>query len=323
MCHTEAINSKQLRLWLQKNKRFCPKCNSQHTKRNGHFRSKQRFLCKNCGRQFLSKSRKDILQKVLWKKYIWERQTARQLAARYGKSAKWIRQQLDEFQVRKKSFRSCDVVIVADMTFVKRTFGICVFRSPYLKKNLDWKMALTETANVYHEVRWRIERQGFKIQAAVIDGRPGIIDVFRDVPVQMCHFHQIAIMTRYLTARPKLTAGQILRHIALRIPKSNEDEMNRLLADWYKQWHIFLKEKTFNPITRRWFYAHKRLRSAYRSICRNLPLLYTYQKYPEFNIPNTTNSLDGTFSHLKDMLRIHRGLSKRKKLKMIDEILSK
>jgi len=273
--------------------------------------------------QFLTKSRKSYLQKALWRKYVWERQTVKQLAVKYGKSEKWIRQQLDEYQVRKKSVRPCDVVIVADMTFVKRTFGVCVFRSPHLKKNLDWKTALTETAVVYHELRWQIEQKGFEIQAVVIDGRPGIIDVFWDVPVQMCHFHQIAIMTRYLTARPKLVAGQMMRHIALRIPKSNEDEMNMLLAEWYKQWHDFLKEKTYNPITRRWFYTHKRLRSAHRSICRNLPILYTYQKYPELNIPNTTNSLDGTFSHLKDMLRIHRGLSKRKKLKMIDEILSK
>lgn len=263
------------------------------------------------------------MQKVLWRRYVWERQTTNQLATRYGKSAKWIRQQLDEYRVEKKSIKPCDPVIVADMTFVKRTFGVCVFRSPHLKKNLGWKAALTETANVYHQVRWDIERQGFKVQAAVIDGRPGICDVFWDVPIQMRHFHQIAIMTRYLTARPKLAAGQTLRHIALQIPKSNEDEMNRLIAGWYKQWHDFLKEKTYNPITRRWFYTHKRLRSAYRSICRNLPLLYTYQKYPELNIPNTTNSLDGTFSHLKDMLRIHRGLNKRKKLKMIDEILSK
>lgn len=209
------------------------------------------------------------------------------------------------------------------MTFVKRTFGVCIIRAPHLKKNLDWQVDITETANLYRELRWRVERKGFKIQAAVIDGKPGIINVFWDVPVQMCHFHQIQIMTRYLTTRPKLAAGQTLRYIALKIPKSNEDEMNRLLADWYKQWHDFLKEKTYNQITKRRFFTHRRLRAAYRSICKNLPLLYTYQKYPELDIPNTTNSLDGYISHLKDKLRIHRGLKRQRKLKMIDEVLSK
>lgn len=209
------------------------------------------------------------------------------------------------------------------MTFVKRTFGVAVIRSPHLKKNLVWMTALKETALVYHELLWQLEKKGFEVQAAVIDGKPGLIDVFWTVPIQMCHFHQIAIMTRYLTTRPKLPASQTLRRIALKIPRSDEDKMKKLLDNWYKKWKDFLKEKTFNPETKRWFYIHKRLRSAYRSITRNLPILYTYQKYPELNIPNTTNSLDGTFSHLKDMLRIHRGLKKERKFKLIDEILSK
>lgn len=264
-----------------------------------------------------------MLRKVLWKKYVWKRQTAGQLAKEYQKSEKWIRQQLDKFPVKKSAVKPCSAVIVSDMTFVKRAFGIAVIRAPHLKRNLVWKMSLTENAVVYYELRWQLEKRGFKIQAAVIDGRPGLIEVFRDVPVQMCHFHQTAIMTRYLTARSKLTAGRILRHIALMVPVSTEDEMSELLNDWYEKWKSVLNEKMYNPETKKWSYAHRRLRSAYRSITRNLPLLYTYQRYPELKIPNTTNSLDGTFSHLKDMLRIHRGLKKNRKLKMIDEILSK
>ena len=133
----------------------------------------------------------------------------------------------------------------------------------------------------------------------------------------------MSIITRYLTTRPKLPAGQTLRHISLNIHRSTEDEMNRLLNEWYQRWEHFLKEKTFNSQTKRWHYTHKRLRSAYRSIKKHLPLLYTYQRLPDLNIPNTTNSLDGSFSHLKDMIRIHRGLKQKQKLKMIDEILSK
>lgn len=245
------------------------------------------------------------------------------MATEYGRSESWVRQQLDGYVFKKPHLQACPVVIVADMTFVKRTFGIAVARAPHLRKNLAWKMSLTENAEIYRELRWQLWTQGFEIEAAVIDGRPGLIEVFADVPIQMCHFHQMQIMTRYLTTRPKLVAGQTLRHIVLCIPRSNEDEMREVLDIWHEKWKEFLKEKTFNPETKRWFYTHRRLRSAYRSITRNLPLLYTYQKYPELAIPNTTNSLDGTFSHLKDMLRIHRGLKKNRKLKLIDEFLSK
>lgn len=228
-----------------------------------------------------------------------------------------------KYVVRKPIIKSYPVVIVADMTFVKRTFGVAVIRAPQLKKNLVWKMSLVENASIYRDLRWQLWQKGFELQAAVIDGKPGLFEVFWDVPIQMCHFHQIAIMTRYLTTKPKLPASQTLRQIAFQITKSNEDEMKEALNAWHKQWHEFLKEKTFNPETKHWFYTHKRLRSAYRSLNRNLPILYTYQKYPELNIPNTTNSLDGTFSHLKDMLRIHRGLKKNRQLKVIDEVLSK
>ncbi len=271
----------------------------------------------------MNKSRESVFQKVLWKKYVWQRQTIKQLGEEYQRSEKWIRQQLDKFIVKKPVIKPYSVVIAADMTFVKRTFGVAVIRAPVLKKNLVWKMSLIENAAIYRDLRWQLWKQGFEIKAVVIDGKPGLIEVFWDVPIQMCHFHQIAIMTRYLTTRPKLPAGQILRQIAPCLSKSNEDKMKESLITWYEHWKEFLKEKTFDPETKRWFYTHKRLRSAYRSISRNLPILYTYQKYPELKIPNTTNSLDGTFGHLKDMLRIHRCLKKNRKLKLIDEILSK
>ena len=170
--------------------------------------------------------------------------------------------------------------MVADVTFWGRMYGFIVFRAPSLKKNLYYKLIPYETIYEYALGRTVLEQKGFRIAAIVLDGRPGVRNIFSDIPVQMCHFHQMQIMTRYLTTRPKLIAGQILRHIALCIPKSNEAEMKEVLDTWHEEWKDFLKEKTYNPETKRWFYTHKRLRSTYRSITRNLLLLYTYQKYP-------------------------------------------
>jgi hypothetical protein len=209
------------------------------------------------------------------------------------------------------------------MTFCKREFGICVLRSPHLKKNLVWQPARRETKDIYHSCRFELEKQGFEVQAVVLDGKPGIKEAFWDVPIQMCQFHQIAIVTRYLTTRPKLEAGQELRRIAMTLPHTEECFFEKELDAWYNKWELFLKEKTYNPETKHWFYTHKRLRSAYRSLKDNLGILFTYQKYPELNMPNTTNSLDGTFSHVKSLLRIHRGLKTRRKIKLINEILSK
>jgi hypothetical protein len=55
----------------------------------------------------------------------------------------------------------------------------------------------------------------------------------------------------------------------------------------------------------------------------NLPYLFTYQKHPDLNIPNTTNSLDGCFAYLKELVKVHKGSKKSLKRKIIEEILWK
>jgi hypothetical protein len=51
-----------------------------------------------------------------------------------------------------------------------------------------------------------------------------------------------------------------------------------------------------------------------------MPYLFTYHRHPD--MPNTTNSLDGLFAHVRDKLRLHRGLRWDRKLKLIDELLN-
>ena len=41
----------------------------------------------------------------------------------------------------------------------------------------------------------------------------GLIQSFPDIPVQMCQFHQCAIIRRYLTKKPKLQAAKALLEI--------------------------------------------------------------------------------------------------------------
>ena len=147
---------------------------------------------------------------------------------------------------------------------------------------------------------------------------------FPNIPIQMCQFHQIAIIKRYLTSNPKILASQQLKQIAELLPKTTEKKFQTLLDAWYFRWSDFLKEKTSVVDTKRWFYTHKRTRSAYRSLRTNLPYLFTYQKLSKkykIKLPNTNNSLEGSFAHLKDKVRLHRGLKLNRKLKLINQIL--
>ena len=186
-----------------------------------------------------------------------------------------------------------------------------------------WQEIIYENSDVYWKGRTELEKQGFVIQAVIVDGKRCLKSVFLDLPIQMCHFHQVAIVTRYLTRRPKLEAGKELKKITSLLTKSDEEKFSELLNSWFEKWKEFLKERTVNSETGKWFYTHKRLRSAYRSLKTNLPYLFTHQKYPELNIPNTTNSLDGSFSNFKSLLRIHKGLRRARRYKVICEILGK
>lgn len=157
--------------------------------------------------------------------------------------------------------------------------------------------------------------------AVVLDGRTGIPSVFKDIPVQICQFHQWKIVRKYLTLRPKLESHKALLKIAGRIAKSTEVEMRFALEQFAVEYGRDLDEHVICTCCNRKKYVHRKLRSAYRSLTTNLSFLYTYQTYPELNIPNTTNSADGTFSALKSHVNAHRGLRFDRRFKMIRSYL--
>ncbi len=126
----------------------------------------------------------------------------------------------------------------------------------------------------------------------------------------MCHFHQKRIINRYITLRPKLEASQKLKKIVARLKYSNEERFTKALDIWHIKYKDFLDEITIHPDTGNQSFTHKKLVAAHRSLRRNLPYL------------STTNSLEGgVFSPLKILIKIHRGLSKSLKLKIVDDYL--
>jgi hypothetical protein len=235
-----------------------------------------------------------------------------------------VRKQLDTISVPKQDLIPHPTVIIADTTFWGRHYGVCVFRAWPLAKNIWWNEVASELMAHYRYGRAILEEKGWIIKAAVVDGRRGFFNVFNDIPVQMCQFHQIKIVTKYLTRRPKTEAGRALRKLVLTLTKTDEPTFTAALADWYAKYGDFINEKTVSTFSNgktKWHRTHKNVYSAYHSLETNLPYLFTYQKYPELNIPNTTNSLDGSFSALKKKLGVHHGLRRDRRYKVISKLL--
>lgn len=281
----------------------------------------QRYSCQNCGKKFQSQRRKQRLAKKIWHDHVWKRQTVSDLTETYQCGEKTIRRKLDEVKLKKKKpIESQKVVAVFDATHLGEQ-TLLMARAPVIKVNLGAAWIESETKEAYAGLRFNIKQKGFDLLAVVLDGRRGIPTVFRDIPVQICQFHQLQIVRRKLTLRPETEAGQELLQITFTIAKTTEINLQKQLTDWYKKYKTFINEKTYIIGTRRWRYTHRRVRSAYQSLNRNLPYLFTYQKFPDLNIPNTTNSLDGYWSRLKNLLSAHRGKSKERIMKMTEEIL--
>lgn len=135
----------------------------------------------------------------------------------------------------------------------------------------------------------------------------------------MCHFHQKKIIQRYITMRPKLEASKDLKKIVSRLTHTTENNLTKKLDEWYEIYKVFLDEKSISSTTGELHYTHPRIRAAYRSLRTNLPYLFTYKNYRKLHIQNTTNALEGgVFSHMKNMISLHRGLSKSLKLNLVD-----
>jgi len=208
-------------------------------------------------------------------------------------------------------------VVIIDATYFSRRNGLLVARDPLKKENLHAHEIVSETKEEYWQARVDLEQLGYTLLAVVLDGRTGIPRVFEGLPVQICHWHQWQIVRRKLTLKPKLPAHQALFSIGRQIGSVTEEKLEKLLTVFEKLFRKDLNEKTYTWGTNRSRYTHAKLRSAYDSLRRNLPHLYTYQKYPELKIPNTTNSLDGSFNALKSHINVHRGLNQKRRSKII------
>lgn len=237
-----------------------------------------------------------------------------------------MRERLDAISVSLPNLTPRLIVLIVDTTFWGRTYGVCVFFAHTLKRAIWWHEVAGERMAHYRYGRQILESKGWTFLAVVVDGRRGFIKVFEGCLIQLCQFHQMKQVTRYLTRRPQTEAAQELWKLTLTLTETDEATFTKALEAWHATWGAFIEEKTVNTFVTgktKWFYTHKKTLSAYRSLKNNLPYLFTYQKYPKLNIPNTTNALDGSFSALKKKLAVHHGLRKDRRFKVISELLKR
>jgi transposase-like protein len=213
-------------------------------------------------------------------------------------------------------------VLIMDTTYFW-DIGIMVFKDSHSKKILHYELVKNETNAVYRKWVQELQNKGWKIEAIVCDGKKGLLSGFTEdgIPTQMCHFHQAAILRRYITKKPILEANKDLKWVWELLTCTDKESLEYYLGLFYQKHESFLNEKRINS---KWKaeWVHKRTRSAYFSLKRNLKYLFCwYDYYWVIDIPNTTNALEWVFGHLKGKVSLHRGLKKERKIKLILSLL--
>ena len=156
---------------------------------------------------------------------------------------------------------------------------------------------------------------GVHIESITTDGHKSILKAIKkslpDVVVQRCLVHIQRMCLLWLTRFPKHIAGIELRQLVLQLLriKTTNDRIHwtKELLLWHERNKVYLQEKTINEQTCRYWYKHKLIRRSYLTIKRALPNMFHYLSNPL--IPKTTNGIEGFFSHLKNHLDLHRGLT--------------
>lgn len=218
-----------------------------------------------------------------------------------------------------------DVTIQMDTTYWGRNFGLMVIKDALRNKILWRKYVRYEIIKDYLEgVEW-LKSQGFRIYGAVIDGMRGLAQALRPIPVQMCQFHQIMITRRYLTQDPDIAASIELLKLIKEITRMDKESFIGAFEEWHERNKDILNERVADRRIKRKTppYMRPKLRTAYLSIKRNMPLLWTFYDHPETGLPNTNNALEGVFSDIKSKARVHRGISRDNRKKLLDEYIKR
>jgi hypothetical protein len=254
---------------------------------------------------------------VWFKKWVLERQTFKTLSRDSGLSVDTLQRifyaflkQSPSVKIRKRS----SVHLRMDATYFRQFCLLCY------QDHEDGYTQLIRFSDGEHydEIKEDLNnliKLGVQIESITTDGHKSILKAIKksipDVVAQRCLVHIQRMCLLWLTRFPKHSSGVELRHLVTLLLwiKTDNDRIywTKELEDWHERHRVYLQEKTFDQQTGRYWYTHKLLRRSYFTIKRALPNMFHYLVNPA--IPSTTNGIEGFFSHLKNHLDLHRGLT--------------
>ncbi len=299
----------------------CPKCGSLSVIGWGVQSGRQRYKCKDCQSCF-TPSRPDVSasNRFVWfRKWVLGKRRIEDIAKDSGYSTRQLRRWFDayladvpEWKIRRSSL--CHVLI--DGTWFSEKHCLIVYRDADSRSTVYYRFAEDEKEHEIIRDLQTLKLLGLRIASFTTDGGDDIIRAIRyvypDAIRQRCIVHIERECLGWLTQHPRSSAGILLRRLVCQIShiKTANDKLYWIkeLNRWHEDYEEFIKQKTVNKETGEVTYTHDSVRRAYVHLHRAIPNMFKYIDAPD--VPNNTNSIESFFGHLKDNLRIHRGLSR-------------
>ena len=293
----------------------CPACKGTHTVKNGKRQGVQLYVCKECGYQFRNGNRVDT--DTLWSLYQDGKQTMAELAEKHRISQSTIKRRIREVTIGwDQPSLTGSGFLHLDTTYWGHNWGVLLGLEEETGLPLYVAFIGHERVQDYIDAVRSIEQRGYCIRGIVIDGMQSLFSEFSAYKIQMCQFHMMEIVKRYLTKRPKLIAARELKELVGSLTTRQKNEFEDEYRKWKERWGNTLNRRTTLKSGKTQF-THKRLRSAMHSVDFYLPYLFTYQQPECKGMPNTNNKIEGTFTDLKKNLNNHSGMSKENRKRFI------
>lgn len=299
----------------------CPHCGFLDTIRRGFRSGHYRYFCNNCHSSFTS-SRKDVSSqnKFVWfQEWVEGKRSILQLVKESGYSERTLKryfyEQLPKCPVWHIQRRE-KVNLLIDGTYFPNKVCLVLYRDANIKMTILYRLTDGERFRELQEDLRNIKSTSIEIESVTCDGAANILRAVREVcpeaVLQRCTVHIAMEIEAWLTRKPKTEAAQELLEIVRLLNRvETQDEAQlwmRTFIDWHRKHESFINEKTVDEESGRWWYTHKMLRRSTSHIKRAMQDMFSYTMHPK--VPKCSNSIEAFFGHLKNNLKIHRGLSK-------------
>jgi hypothetical protein len=174
-------------------------------------------------------------------------------------------------------------------------------------------------SNYFHSL-CKLKELNYDILGLTSDWHSSLVSSFKTLfpgrPHQRCLVHTQIFSESLLTKNPDTQAGKELLEIIKLLNCIHNHNEKEIWLKWFSRWenryYLFINQKTKSSDgTRHWWFTHKNIRRVYRSLKLSLDNLFLYLDYP--GLEKDTNGLEVEFNHLKQKLKVHKGLKRSRK----------